>query len=74
MSLIREKWRFVEKFPSKPDHIYGEIVPWVTAGRKRPIFSKRTTMDETELLSDEELLLASPILYGFSLSDKTWSK
>ena len=25
-----------------------------------------------ESLTDEELLLASPILYGFSLSDKLW--
>ena len=27
-----------------------------------------------EELSDEELMLASPVLYGFSLSDKIWCK
>ena len=28
--------------------------------------------DEEKPLSDEELILTSPILYGFSLSDKIW--
>ena len=27
-----------------------------------------------ESLTDEDLLLASPILYGFSLSDKLWRR
>ena len=30
--------------------------------------------DEEAPLTDEELLLASPIVYGFSLSDKIWCR
>lgn len=30
------------------------------------------THAEEEALKDEDLLLASPILYGYSLSDKIW--
>ena len=38
-----------------------------------PTLEIRTRRPEEETpLTDEELLLASPILYGFSLSDKIW--
>ena len=38
-----------------------------------PTLEIRTKHQEEEApLTDEELLLASPILYGFSLSDKIW--
>lgn len=33
---------------------------------------KTIEAERNEWISDEELLLASPIVYGFSLSDKIW--
>jgi len=33
---------------------------------------ERDTTELEDTLSDDQLLLASPILYGFSLSDKLW--
>ena len=38
-----------------------------------PMLDVRTKYPEEQTpLKDEELILASPILYGFSLSDKVW--
>lgn len=38
-----------------------------------PMLDVRTKHQEEEVpMKDEDLILASPILYGFSLSDKIW--
>ena len=44
----------------------NEKVPTLNISRKRK------TPEEESSLTDEELMLASPIVYGFSLSDKIW--
>lgn len=47
-------------------------VPWITPTLMNAESNK--LKPEEEELSDEELMLASPVLYGFSLSDKLWCK
>ena len=44
----------------------NEKVPTLNISRKRK------SPEEESPLTDEELMLASPIVYGFSLSDKIW--
>jgi hypothetical protein len=57
-------------------HSTGPCLPDLSLvmGAKQTVGFK-TTMPEVESeLSEEELLLASCVVYGFSLSDKMWSK
>ena len=55
--------------------VYSNCVADVFVDVGVPTLNVQTSTKPTvEELSDEELMLASPVLFGFSLSDKIWRK
>ncbi|RPD60635.1 P-loop containing nucleoside triphosphate hydrolase protein [Lentinus tigrinus ALCF2SS1-6] len=52
--------------PLRSNENMGDNVPTLD------VSSKRKAAEDEVSLTDEELMLASPIVYGFSLSDKIW--
>lgn len=50
----------------------GYYVPGSMPVGNHPVYNSKTVKKEVAELTDEQLMLAPPIVYGFSLSDKLW--
>jgi hypothetical protein len=44
------------------------------SGRSEEEDEDEEDLDQSETITDDELLLATPVLYGFRLNDKMWGK